>query len=215
MAPGQSILSKVGTVKESPPRIPSQWTTLHNLGLGVLVFPIFFFLLTQLPNLSVKGEAPKHTLLALAIVIPCFVMALSWHNRRIQRRHKLTLTLDGRQDDVFNGILIATGLLFFVLTGLSFPLNARQNSQRPPTGVTLEQVKKTKYMALHFEPSAKLPIVYINQPGLLGSEFHPTAGDTVFVSIQPGRLGINQISHLSWQSKEMTEPRQIYPRKSR
>lgn len=208
-------MGEVKTRKSPPPRIPSRWSTRHNLGMGVLLALGFFFFLAQFPDFSVTGEMFKHSLLGFVITIPCFVCALLAHHQRLQRRHQISLSIDGRQDDVLNGILIVTGALFFTLTGCSFPLNDIQDHQRPPTGVVLQRVdypsKKTKYLTLYFKPSANQPIIYVNKESVMSKPFQPTSGDTVFISIEPGRLGLNQISHLSWQSKEMSEPLQIYP----
>lgn len=207
-------MSKAHTRKTPLPRISSRWSARHNLWFGALLVPGFFFFLAQFPDFSVTGELFKHSLLGLLITMPCFGAALLWHHQRLQRIHNIPLRFDGRQDDVFNGILILTGTLFLTLTGCSFPINDCQDSQRPTTGVILQRVdapsKKTKYMALSFKSSTQLPTVYINE-SVQGKGFTPQKGDTVFLSIEPGRLGLKQISHLSWQSQEMSEPIQIYP----
>lgn len=199
---------------EKPPRIPTDWNARHNLLLGVLFVLSFIGFIYSYPGFSLQGENPRYFFGSFLIGLLVLGFGLLWHSKRLQAVYQIKMTLDGRQDDIFNGIFLVSGIVLCLSFPLLIAINRVPDFERPVQGVKLLkriEPPKQAYIDLALESALTEKHLYIHKRTGALKRFNPQPGDTLFISIHTGRLGISHVSHLSWKPRDTEAVYRIIP----
>ena len=200
-------------------RIPSAWTEKHNWALFAMLLALLFFWLNRLMLPQNDAVRSAHEVFQQVTwlgggTVVFLIWALLWHKRRLAEIHGLKLALDGRQDDVFNAILLCALSLFMGGWSIICSVNPMPTEQRPESVYTVQEVSfpgKGMRVRLRLEPSAPTPYVSLRLKFLpfKGKLFH--AQDKIYLNYTRGKLGFWHVAALHWQPKDSVQSIRLYP----